>query len=58
MRFRNLFVLGSLELLLFSATVAQADGDPVEKKDKTALVPVADFFKTHKISNVRPILTG
>ena len=53
MRFRYAIVLGSLGLLLFSATAAPADVAQVEKTEKTALVPVADFFKTPKISNVR-----
>ena len=53
MRFRYAFVSGILGLLSFSATVAHADAAPVAKTDQAAFVPVADFFRTPKIANVR-----
>ena len=53
MRVKDVFVPGILGLLLFFGKVAMADAASVEKTDKAALVPVADFFKNPKISNVK-----
>jgi dipeptidyl aminopeptidase/acylaminoacyl peptidase len=53
MRLRNAFVLGVWGLLAYSVIPAHAEAALVEQPDKTALVPVADFFRTPKISSVR-----